>query len=263
MSKNRISILQNDSVNIVTNLRILDLSLNDISWLDGIIFRAVSHSLEDLYLNRNSITVDDLPENVVGQVERLKVLQIHCNRWENSSHGNIFSSIVSLEKISMDGLPNATFNNTFSINCRLGRLHIYGAIDIIKNNTFRGVEICPITELVIKATDDLFDVEPNAFSSPHHLQTLDLSYNTRQGFANLSKSWFELSSTNITTLILTNIVPRNQQTVVWSGCSLLGRMQIKSLSLDKNNIVQIDGGFYENLPNLEYLTLAYNRLSYV
>ena len=123
-----------------------------------------------------------------------------------------------------------------------GRLHIFGGIDIIANNTFRGLENCPVTELVIEATDDLFDVEPNAFSSLHHLQILDLSYNTRLGFANLSKSWFGLSSQNITILILTDIVARNLSTVVWTGYSLLGRMQIKCLSLDKNNIVQIDGG---------------------
>ena len=37
-------------LNIVTNLRILDLSRNDISWLDGSIFRAVSHSMETFTL---------------------------------------------------------------------------------------------------------------------------------------------------------------------------------------------------------------------
>ena len=142
-------------------------------------------------------------------------------------------------------------------------MHIYDGLGIIRNETFDGLESCNITELVIRALNDLHDLESMSFAKLHRLETLDLVYKQKLGFETLSKSWIGLANTSISTLILTRTVSDDQQMNEWTNSCYrhLERTRICSLSLDKNNIVFIDEGLHKHLPNLEYLNLACNRLS--
>ena len=265
LSGNLIQTIDNNLFSTYTNLKHLDMSRNLIYHVEEHAFGELSGCLKELFLDGNRITVNNLTQAIFDSLKKLTILQIHNNIWQQGTitYGDFFIGLTGLEQLSLDGLPNVSFGKRFSQLQHLNSLHIYDGLGIIRNETFDGLESCNITELVIRAPNDLHDLESMSFAKLHRLETLDLAYNQKLGFETLSKSWIGLGNTSISTLILTRTVSDDQQMNVWTNSCYrhLERTRIRSLSLDKNNIVFIDEGLHKHLPNLKYLNLAYNRLS--
>lgn len=103
-----------------------------------------------------------------------------------------------------------------------------------------------------------------SFAKFRHLETLDLSNNYKKvDCSTVAKSWRSLEYTNIITLIRNNFMIDSEQSNHWeqSCFNYLERTKIRSFFLDKNNTATMDRGLHKYLPNLEFQSLTYNRLS--
>jgi Leucine-rich repeat (LRR) protein len=264
LSQNSISVILNDTFHDCRQLRMIDLSRNQIEQLATSSFSSLM-ALEELYLNDNNLHYTHLSTGVLSQLVKLRVCHLHNNIWTSLTNypKKLFQELTNVEFLTLDGFPNASFGNEFSRMTKLRLLHVYGGLQIVRNDTFSGFRNVAITELSLKTSQWLHQLEPESFSHFPMLKTLDLSYNQNIGFKNVSNAWWGLQFTNITKLALTRIVPAGEQTarLTEKFYQFLSLTRIDTLLINKNNIVDMASGLSTTFPFLQYLDVSYNRVS--
>ena len=247
-------------------LRHLDLSRNGLSYIGKDAFSGI-YQLRTLLLNSNNLNVYRLPPVTFSNLSLLEELAIQDNNVSLDVvdyNDQLFANLQNVKKLSLDGLPNATFGQGFSYLGSLRSLHIYGQTDLtwyISNNTFETLNQSDVRELVVR-NSGMTDVEALAFAHFTHLETLDLSYSHLLGFPNQCKCWYGLQYTNISTLLLKTSKPTdyNLIKVEMSFYNYLDLTRLKKLVLDSNGILAIESGFSEYTKHLKHLSLAFNCL---
>ena len=239
-------------------LQKLDISNNLLTVIDPGAFRQTPN-LKELLIQNNSLVL-----NFSGVFKPLSSSLVTLSMQNNNYSDSIFQNLPLLESLSIDGYSNDSFGPGFSELHRLNSLEINFKSPRIGSNTFLDLSTCPIEHLNIISTQ-LNNIDSLGFSHLHSMQTLNLSNNQNLNFDSVSKSWFGLQFTNITTLLLTRIVSQSEQATIVSKqfYQFLDRTNITRMSLGKNNIIQLDWGLSTALPQLEYLDISYNRLSNV
>jgi Leucine-rich repeat (LRR) protein len=213
LSENSLSAIFKDTFLDCQQLTVIDLSRNQIAQLANSSFSSAT-ALEELYLNDNRLQYKHLSTGVLRQLTKLRICHLHNNIWTGLTiyPKKLFHEMKNVEFLTLDGFPNATFGDEFSHMTSLKTLHVYGGLQIVRNDTFSGFCKAAITELSLKTVQSLHQFEPQSFSHFPMLETLDLSYNHNIGLQNVSNAWWGLQFTNITRLILTKIVPnKNKQ----------------------------------------------------
>jgi len=256
-----------DSFSNCTLLRLLDLSRNKLNQLSENSFSS-ANNIELLYLNDNNIEYDHLPEYIFRQLTVLRVLHLHNNNWKTltSYPGTLFAELISVEFLTLDRFPGAMFGDVFSEMVKLNIFHIYGGLDAVRNDTFSSFCNSSVTELSIKTKTSLYRLEAASFKPFSKLKSLDLGSNQNLGFHNVSDAWWGLQYTNVTKLVLTNIVSGDDQLTVSltdTFFKYLNLSQIETLLINKNNIVSIYSGWSAALPHIIHLDVSYNRISLV
>jgi len=224
-----------------------------------------------LRLNSNLLTMSEysLPPQVFDNLNKLSVLTLYDNTWNDSEPGDyrsdLFKGLKSLQRLALDGIPSCKFGVGFSLLKELKNLEIFGRLTVIKNETFENFVGLPIERLNIKTDCNLTALQPEGFSYFHNLTTLDLGYNRAIDLDKVSDAWYGLRNTTIRRLILTRIIPQNVQTTNINAIfyRYLKETRIENLQLDRNNIVITEPGISEHLPFLLHLDMSYNRLSNV
>ena len=259
LQMNNISKISNGSLYGCEHLQTIDLSRNNLVHIDRNAFEGTS--IRDLYLNDNQLILNstDAVLSFSALNQSLKILSIQDNV---ICVDRIFTSTNHLEELSVDGSSANGFGREMSMLPDLNKLSVYYESSNLTNQTFANLSRSAVRELKI-VSNLLANVQPLAFAHFKHLQVLDLSYNQQLTLNGVSRAWYGLSYTNITTLILTKIKKLDQQDVNIEPefFNNLESTKIKFLRLDRNNIAQMAYGFSKYLPNLEHLDLSFNRVS--
>ena len=236
-------------------LQKLDISNNLLTVIDPGAFRQTPNLME-LIIHNNSLVL-----NSSDVFSPLSSSLVTLSMQNNNYSDRIFQNLPLLQSLSIDGHSSHSFGAGFSELHRLNCLEIHFKSSRITNTTFLDLSTCPIEHLNIISTK-LNAIDSLGFSHLHSMQILNLSNNQNLNFDSVSKSWFGLQFTNITTLLLTRIVSPNEQATIVSNnfYEYLNLTNITRMYLDKNNIIQVDVGMSTALPQLEYLDMSYNRL---
>ena len=263
-------------------LHTLDMAVNKIKIIRQSAFLNAPN-ITRLYIQDNPIDMKTLPSGLFASIPRLTHLDISGHvaatvLWENNILGligtsyrdELYEDLTNLESLTIDGLPylnyffgsvNGTFGNGFRKLKALKHLRIKGYFPEIKSLTLLAFSGLPVKTLEIWSCW-LTHIDQDAFSHMKHLEILDLSYNPTLGLDAVSHAWPGLSNLPIRQLILNRITEFSLRVQTLSESFFLGLevTNITHLSLDGNHIIDVDPVLSHYLPQLVYLSLAYNRL---
>jgi len=265
LKDNNIKSLSDHDLAHCTRLQVLDLARNGMNQLDQNAFLSTGN-LQKIFLNDNNISIFSLPLLIFDKLLNLKLLHLHNNVWKNSKNysDSLFAHLSRLEHLSIDGIPGARFTSGFSQLTNLYDLSIYGGLDIVTNDTFAVFSNSVVSSLKIQ-TDTVYELQPMSFAYFPSLKTLDLSYNTGLGLMNASHAWFGLQFTNITKLILTQMTDDSidQVSLTLEFFMYLNQTNITFLTIDRNNIIDMEPQLSNSLRYLKHLDFSFNRISEV
>ena len=259
-----ISNLNDHAFHNCKQLQSVNVSENNLRVISHLAFLGLT-GLRVLSLDGNALNVSDLLSDVFEPIKDLQILKLHNNIYQGSTSysGQLFEHLTQLEYLSLDGIPRATFKQEFSTLTKIRTLIIKGDQQYIANETFEAFTNTSLSEMRINS--NLFDLEEMAFGHLNELSILDLSFNTRLGFHNMSKSWYGLRYTKIQTLILESTAPFQTGfiTINASFYEGLQHTNLQKINLNSNNIILLTSLFSKYTPNLTELYLANNRMMQV
>lgn len=233
MARNVIRELPDGVFQDLNNLKILDLSGNLLTQIDGDTFIGLEEILESLNLAENKIT------SLTGSPLQLTVLKIL------DLSGN---SLQDLPKTAIVGLPSLRILN-ISNNVEL---------ETLPSNLLQ-------TGLLLTSLDisrsGLKTIHPDLFSKSDNLKVLKISGNRIQ---NISDTAFRHLK-NLTYLDLTDNLITNLRIGCFANC-----VNLKILLLDNNRLTTFKSEYFKfsktdqkNYTSLEVLSLSNNQLSYL
>ena len=256
---NKITRITSKVLSRLVKIKTLDLSKNNIVKISNEAFRGLKR-LSDLKLENNQIKISQLDSSTFKDLKNLNSLRIRNNDDEGvvTYNGRIFTALVNLKHLFMDGISNVTFESDFSNLTSLRSLALAGHMNYIRDDTFNIFGPIDLQKISIRA--NITDIEINAFSQLNSLKSLSLSGNIRLGLS-VSKIWPNLNSTNITQLRLDSI--NDGQFIILKNSFFYGldNIVLKFLDLSQNQIVNIERGFHKYVPHLEQLILRRNHIS--
>ncbi|XP_012061414.1 PREDICTED: chaoptin [Atta cephalotes] len=212
------------SGNVQSNIKVLDLSYNNISDITKYYFKPVEYSLTHLYLSNNQLR--NITQDVFGNMPHLQWLDLRHN---------------GLIEIYFDCLKNT--NNLQVL------FFSWNEITDIPAETLRSLKKLRIMDL---SHNKLRTLPDNMFTDSD-IESLDLSHNqftrlpvksmsviSTANLANLDMSWNILSGIHTTDTIF------RLRGLVW-------------LDLSYNRLVRLDDGVFSDLPYLAHLDLSHNK----
>ncbi|XP_051160683.1 chaoptin isoform X1 [Leptopilina boulardi] len=207
-----------------SNIKVLDLSFNNITDIVKMYFRPVEYSLTHLYLSHNEL--NNVTQGVFGNMPHLQWLDLSYNE---------------LMEIDFD-----CFRNTKNIQVLF--LSWNNIMDI-PAETFRQLKKLRIVDL---SHNRLRTLPDNLFNEAY-IESLDLSHNqfmrlpikvmsmtAAASLSSLDLSWNLLSGVHSTDAIF------RLRGLTW-------------LDLSYNRLVRLDDGIFSDLHNLDYLDLSHNK----
>ena len=237
---NQMKEIYSDGFTGLDRLKELNLFNNSLKYensLPGSVFVPLSHSLKVLDIRMNLLGAEKHYPPSVGELYYLEELWIDCLR--DQSLPSEYSNLKKVRKIVFSG----------------GRNHV-GSLG---NNLFSAIKDLNVTEVDLSDLD-IGLVGKQTFSQLHNLHKLDLSNNNVLSlqFHNFAPS---LKNTSIQSLML------NNTGIGGSGIEIISNkimefcgLNLKTLTLDFNQIESIGPIFRICFPVLELLSLADNYL---
>ena len=275
VSHNKLAKLQDGDLQGCFSLLELDLSSNEMKMVAKHAFDSL-FNLRKLDLSRNELWYgkeDSLPTFLFEQIPNLKYLKIEGNE-NDLDDGNLtifFQSFpLKIEVLHID-LPDdkygteANFSEFSSFMCNLtnlSELGMYGTFGSICNESFQRLASLPIKK--VKIYLDMLDpvIGSLAFAWFPHLIELDLSYTAGLSIQDfLLQAQSGLAKTTLNVLKL-NSFKNPQPNEVWPKQSWFrGLENLTELYLEDTNIARLYPLRDWKLPNLQYLSLAYNLVA--
>ncbi|KAG5318298.1 CHAO protein, partial [Pseudoatta argentina] len=212
------------SGNVQSNIKVLDLSYNNISDITKYYFKPVEYSLTHLYLSNNQLR--NITQDVFGNMPHLQWLDLRHNE---------------LIEIYFDCLKNT--NNLQVL------LFSWNEITDIPAETLRSLKKLRIVDLshnkLRTLPDNMFiDSDIESLSLSHNqftrLPVKSMSVTSTANLVNLDMSWNILSGIHTTDTIF------RLRGLVW-------------LDLSYNRLVRLDDGVFSDLPYLAHLDLSHNK----
>ena len=248
MYYNRIKTVESGAFDTLYNLETLKLQFNELN------FSSNTSVHNDIFNDLQNLVYLDISTN-----NRSKTNYI-------STRNELFTKFSKLQSLSIDlpeGAQFATTNN-YSWLLSVENLIIRGGIQFVSNTTFAIFNQSNVVYLNINS-NILKDVEPMAFSHFPKLHTLNVSFNMRLSFENISKAWYGLRFTSIRRLDLTCISPYDKQIIHIqpSFFNNLDQLNITDLYLSHNDIFSIRGEVVNMLPSIKRIWLSNNHLQFV
>ena len=250
-----------------TKLQFLDIAYNALVDISEHSLTGLS-SLKTLLLANNRIEFDKVHCDAFVDLKQLQLLTMHNNAWANMNiyPDTLLSKLLTVTNLTLDGLPGETiiFGPGFAKMHALEFLYIYGGFQYVSNDTFGVFSNSTVKSLHFRSAE-LYDTEEMAFSHFSALEILDFTYNPKLGFDNVSRSWYGLQYTDVSTIYLERAVPYDSEIIEMkqSFYDYLNLSDIRKITLDGNNIITMESHFSTTTSGIEYLTYSYNRLMQV
>jgi Leucine-rich repeat (LRR) protein len=244
LSGNRIMELEKFAFNGFTELEDLDLSRNNISFIDETAF-VNDVKLSSLWLTNNSLT--EIHTSTFSLLDNLRNLDL-SNNIISSIEPETFRSSVKLESLclannKLTSIHPATFKN----QSNLSYLDLSGnKIWQIKEGIFY---YNTKLESLLLADNYISEFHPSAFHTENELSYIDISGNRIEELENLT--FCRLKNLSVSRNSLKLLGPRS-----FSNCK-----ELLNLSLAENNISEINYEAFYGLEKLEYLDLSRNNIT--
>ncbi|CAH1114704.1 unnamed protein product [Psylliodes chrysocephalus] len=208
---------------IHSNIKILDLSFNNISSISKQFFRPVELSMTHLYLSHNNIL--NASRDVFGSLRHLQ--------WLDISHNGMYEMDFDM------------FRNTKKLQVLIAS---HNRIADVSNDLFRFLSNLRIVDL----SHNRLRALPDNLFREEGLERLDLSHNM------LSK--LPLTSMSVATAMTVCELDLSWNSIssVAHGGLLTRFRKLNFLDLSYNRLAQIDSGTFKGLPRLSYLDLSHN-----
>ncbi|XP_063776865.1 toll-like receptor 3 [Pseudophryne corroboree] len=255
ISKNSLSVIDNNSFIYLQHLRILNLEENQVSHLSSRSFNGLSSvkslNLKNFFSSSKDIKIDDLS---FQWLKNLEYLNLENNK-QLAPTEVTFTGLISLKNVSFSG-------------CNF---------PVVTNNTFSSFSKSQLILLNLTKTN-LAKLEYRAFSYLEHLQVLDLGLNRidqelrghefeglqslKMIYLSYNKQLTLTSNSFITVPTLEKLYLRKSALTFKSlSTSPFSHLQnLTLLDLGNNNIANIGEAMFAGLHNLRILNLQHNNL---
>lgn len=272
---NKISLVNDKPLAGLANLEILDLSCNNIVSLPVSMFKDVSESIKQIYLQNNSIV--ELSPGLFVNLYQLTSLDLSYNiltsTWIDSKTftGLIRLVMLNLSNNKISKLDPTIFHDLYTLQI----LNLGGnQIDSIPNDAF-----IPLRNLdtLILSNNKIVEVSPFALNGLHALTLLSLDGNKLTDIhEDCFKNCTTLQDVNLSGNVLKS-VPLALREMRLLKTVDLGENKIDSIDPDSfygmsnlyglrligNRLRNITSNLFDNLVSLQILNLAHNQIDYV
>ncbi|CAG5136656.1 unnamed protein product [Candidula unifasciata] len=282
-----------------TNITRLDLSFNDLSFIDNQAFLnftllewlSISHNnlqylkngsflgllkltMLDLSSNNLSMNTETYPVGVFKPLKALQRLTIHNNTHINDTDldypHEAFADLQNLEYLRLDGLQNKSlgigFQNMTSLTTLIfrGKDEGHCHFQSLTNETFENVASIRHLEIINCRINGRL-LEDGVFVPLPNLTFLDVSHNDALRFENLRKALSAITDiSNITTLKMTNIVnPYHPGLCVTNDFAQSLPRKLKMLNASSNSIGTLEMGVLQFMPKtVEQIDVSSNKFAF-
>ncbi|XP_013069695.2 toll-like receptor 4 [Biomphalaria glabrata] len=268
LSYNEISSLKDCSFCNYTNLSVLRLFRNSLQVLTVGSFSRLS-KLQCLNLAGNKLTYNNVtfPAGVFSDLNSLTTLYLHDNTKDCETScsypDSTLSELTRLRTLSLDGISPFILGPKFKDLRRLRHVMFSLGmcnIDALTDETF--VNVRQISTLNLKNCNILgTTVSNNTFTPLVHLNSLDVSNNSKLRVQHLFRALSHSRKNNITKLRLNSIEPFYSTSISIDYSVLIGLPQsLIHLEAKENHFETIQPGLLKNFPeNLAYIDLENNN----
>ncbi|XP_014471116.1 PREDICTED: chaoptin isoform X3 [Dinoponera quadriceps] len=210
--------------NVQSNIKVLDLSYNNISDIMKYYFKPVEYSLTHLYLSNNELK--NITQGIFGNMPHLQWLDLRHNELYEVDF-DCFKNTKNLQVLLL------SWNDITDIPAEALRPLKKLRIVDLSHNKLRSLP----DNLFIDANIESLDLSHNQFT---RLPIKSMSLTSAASLANLDMSWNILSGIHNTDTIF------RLRGLVW-------------LDLSYNRLVRLDDGVFSDLPYLAHLDLSHNK----
>ncbi|EFN73031.1 Chaoptin [Camponotus floridanus] len=209
---------------VQSNIKVLDLSYNNISDIMKYYFKPVEYSLTHLYLSNNELK--NITQGVFGNMPHLQWLDLRHNELKEMDF-DCFKNTRDLQVLLL------SWNEIMDIPAEALRpLKKLRLVDL-SHNKLRTLS----DNMFIDSNIESLDLSHNQFT---RLPIKSMSLTSAASLANLDMSWNILSGIHSTDTIF------RLKNLVW-------------LDLSYNRLVRLDDGVFSDLPHLAHLDLSHNK----
>jgi Leucine-rich repeat (LRR) protein len=235
----------------LVKLKFLDLSYNELNYLDYDAFQGLSN-LTELLLYENGLKI--LTSNLFKPLTKLSVLNLGYNK------------LISVEEKSLSGVGNSLKTlKMFSNRVEHLKSHFFTGLNellflYLEENQISSIEpetfkdLVNLTELYL-AENCIATIDPSLFINMKKLNTLDLSYNVLVELK--QRSFVFLKQLKALNLGFNSLVKINFQKVFSTDNVVL----LEKLNLDNNVINELDMNWFTVLDRLTHLNLNNNNFN--
>ncbi|XP_012225901.1 chaoptin isoform X2 [Linepithema humile] len=210
--------------NVQSNIKVLDLSYNNISDIIKYYFKPVEYSLTHLYLSNNQLR--NVTQGVFGNMPHLQWLDLRHNDLTEVDF-DCFKNTKNLQVLLL------SWNDLTDIPAEALRPLKKLRIVDLSHNQLRTLP----DNMFIDCNIESLDLSHNQFT---RLPIKSMSLTSLASLANLDMSWNILSGIHSTDTIF------RLRGLVW-------------LDLSYNRLVRLDDGVFSDLPHLTHLDLSHNK----
>lgn len=272
---NEISMVDDKALGGLRNLQILDLSSNKIVALPSDLFRDPAQTIQEVYLQNNSISV--LSPNLFSNLEQIQALDLSINKitsaWidKKTFAGLIRLVLLNLSDNKITKLEPEIFADLYTLqilNLRHNMLESIAADTfapmnnlhtlLLSHNRIKYLDAYSLNGLYVLSTlsldnNQLTGVHPEAFRNCSSLQDLNLNGNELRTVPLALKDMRLLRTVDL----------GENQIVSLDEPGFRGMSNLYGLRLIGNNIENITKNVFKDLPGLQILNLARNKIAYV
>lgn len=272
---NEISMVDDRALAGLRNLQILDMSSNKIVALPSELFRDPSQAIQEVYLQNNSISV--LSPKLFSNLEQLQALDLSSNKitsaWidKNTFTGLIRLVLLNLSNNKITKLEPEIFTDLYTLqilNLRYNQLESIAADTfspmnnlhtlLLSHNKVKYLDAYSLNGLYVLSllsldNNALTGVHPEAFRNCSSLQDLNLNGNELKTIPLALKDM---------RLLRTVDLGENQISSLEEP-GFRGMTNLYGLRLIGNNLGNISRTVFKDLPSLQILNLARNKIYFI
>lgn len=247
----------NGSVSTLRDLQILDLSKNNIRWLEREFLSGLIH-LTKLNLSRNSL--ESLPDNGFSSNSDLEILDLSYNHFYVLPRKAV-RFLVHLKKLdfSHNQLISPFLAIQFQVMVRLSVLDLsYNNFRSIPENSFDVVTNwdASVPKYINLSYNNIDTVEKHSLDSLRGLKEFRLKGNYHMDSESLSLALSELQNSGIKSLDLSHMNIADLAAVF----SNFTESSIESLDISHNSISMLRNNSFDFLVSIKKLDLSWNRI---
>ncbi|XP_059164110.1 toll-like receptor 4 [Physella acuta] len=273
LDHNNLTSIPNQTFCNYTQLRILDLSYNQISELYPQSFQCMT-KLTCLTLQSNNLVmkVDAFPPGIFKPLQSLHFLKLNNNTFNTTNKTYQYpdqqlSDLRNLTTLYLDGLFNKNFSAGFASMSSLRNLTLAGYTEgqcdlgTLKNSTFTHLSQLTFLNISDCRIFRYYNHEYGALSPLLNLQVLDLSYNRPLEFYKLSILLYGLRDSKLVSLYINSIVNLHSKSIEINSSMVQNLPKsLEHIELRENAVESISDDVFDLLPdNLTYLDMGNNR----